>query len=161
VPRIPARVQLRAARRGDAAAILTLIRRFYAHEGLTYRARGTRSALERLLADRSLGAVWVATDGGVPVGYLVVGFGYSLEFLGRDAFVDELYLDPPYRGHGLGRRFLQAAERACRARGVHALHLEVDPGNAVAHGLYRWWGFVDHHRRLMTRWLRPARKARR
>jgi ribosomal protein S18 acetylase RimI-like enzyme len=99
--------------------------------------------------------VWLAAaKGGPPVGYLVLGFGYSLEFLGRDAFVDELYVDEAHRGGGLGRRFLQAAERVCRANGVRALHLEVDPSNAVAQALYRSWGFADHDRRLMTRWLR-------
>ena len=70
------------------------------------------------------------------MGYLVVAFGYSLEFRGRDAFVDELYVAPTHRGRGLGREALRVAEPCCLEAGVRALHLEVRPGNARARGLY-------------------------
>jgi hypothetical protein len=59
-----------------------------------------RSALKDLLKDPSRGVVWLICDGHSAVGYLALTFGYSLEFHGRDAFIDELYIRPTYRGRG-------------------------------------------------------------
>jgi ribosomal protein S18 acetylase RimI-like enzyme len=109
------------------------------------------TALRELAGRPDLGELWVAADQGRIIGYLAITWGFSLEYHGRDAFVDELYLAPEYRGRGLGRRALEVAEAACRARGVRALHLEVERANARAEALYRQHGFSDHDRRLMTR----------
>jgi hypothetical protein len=38
------------------------------------------------------------------VGCVVLTLGYSLELLGRDAFIDEFYLREVYRGRGWGRQ---------------------------------------------------------
>jgi GNAT superfamily N-acetyltransferase len=45
------------------------------------------------------------------VGYIVLTFGYSLEYLGRDAFIDEFYLRESYRGRRWGRRTLESSRR--------------------------------------------------
>jgi ribosomal protein S18 acetylase RimI-like enzyme len=97
----------------------------------------------------------VATDAGSVVGFVVLTFSYSLEFHGRDAFVDELYVRPSHRRRGLGAAALRLSEAACREHGVHALHLEVDGANDPARALYRRWGFDEHARHLMTKWLPP------
>lgn len=87
-------------------------------------------------------------------GYAVLTFGYSLEFHGRDAFVDELYLRNEYRGQGIGKRALEFLTEVCVAEGVSALHLEVERSNTQAQAVYRKFGFEDHDRYLMTRWLK-------
>ena len=48
---------------------------------------------------------------------------------------------------------LDAAEMACRARGIKALHLESGHGNPRATSLYERRGFKAHERHLMTKWL--------
>jgi diamine N-acetyltransferase len=80
-----------------------------------------------------------------------VTIGYSIEFGGRDAFLDELFVSADSRGRGLGTRALEVAAEACREAGIVALHLEVDHANTAAQRLYRRHGFVDHDRYLMTR----------
>ncbi len=87
------------------------------------------------------------------VGYLAVTLGFSLEYRGRDAFIDELFIEPGSRGLGLGREALEIAERYCRECGVRALHLEVERHHQSAFELYRRTGFEDHDRYLMTKWL--------
>lgn len=147
----------RAARPADVDAIVAHVHDYYAAEGYAFDAAATRRAVAALAGDPALGRLWVADDGGAVVGYLAVTFGWSLEFRGRDAFVDELYLAPAYRGRGLGGRALTLAEDACRDAGVQALHLEVERENAVARELYRRRGFADHARILMTKPLTPPR----
>jgi len=129
-----------------------LVRRFHDHERLPTEA-WTDRALEALLRTDDRGFVLVAEHGGL-VGYVVVGFGFSLEFAGQDAFVDELYVEPDERGVGAGTALLAEAERQCLAAGVHALHLEVDHANADARRLYERTGYQAHPRHLMTKWLR-------
>ena len=50
-------------------------------------------------------------------------------------------------------RLIDAMEECCRARGVAAIHLEVDHDNPDGKRLYARRGFVDHQRHLMTKWL--------
>ena len=116
-----------------------------------------RRALGALLEQAAFGRAWVIQDPG-PVGYMVVAFGYSIEFGGRDAFLDELFISPDHRGRGLGTQALEVATQACREAGIVALHLEVERSNTAAQQLYRARGFVDHDRYLMTRRIsdRPA-----
>lgn len=84
---------------------------------------------------------------------MVLAFSFSFEFGGRDAFIDELYVEPEYRRRGLGARALQFVEEACLTLGVSAVHLEVTRKNDAALKLYRNAGFRDHDRYLMTKWI--------
>jgi len=137
----------------DGDLLLEMVREFYAHERLRFRPGRTDAALAALLADERFGRAWIARSGGAAAGYLVMTLGYSLEFGGRDAFVDELWIRDSFRGAGLGRLAIATAEEACRELGVHALHLEVDHVNTGAQRLYRSLGFEAHDRYLWTRWV--------
>ncbi len=85
-----------------------------------------------LLDTPEYGAVWVLRDAGAIVGYLALCVGYSLELGGRDAFIDEVFVQPAYRGKGHGTRLIEAALETARASGVQAVHLTVERGNRKA-----------------------------
>lgn len=141
------------ARTSDLETILAMMRDFYELEHIEFAEADARAALAQILSDESLGRVWLIESEAEAAGYLVLTFGFSLEFKGRDAFVDELYLRSGFRGRGLGRRALEVAEAACRGSGARALHLEVKRANAAARELYRRSGFREHDRHLMTKWI--------
>lgn len=145
--------RFRQATAGDADVILELMRGYYSEDGYSFADDDARSALLELVRDSRLGRLWVAEEGGHVVGYLAVTLGFSLEYRGRDAFIDELFLSPEARGKGLGKEAITTALDYCRERGVKAVHLEVEGHRQSALGLYRRSGFVDHHRSLMSRWL--------
>lgn len=140
----------------DLELLAGMMREFYAHEELPIDLDRARAALAQLVGDPALGRVWVMRRGGEPIGYLVLALGFSLEFGGRDAFVDELYVREGHRGGGIGRAALEHASAACRALGVRALHLEVERKNEAAQAFYRRLGFLDHDRFLLTRWIDEA-----
>jgi ribosomal protein S18 acetylase RimI-like enzyme len=144
---------LRSAVARDLDTLLTLHLDFFAEEGLPLREDRSRAGLRQLLADPGLGRVLVKEDGATMVGYLVLTFGFSVEFGGRDGLVDELSVVPGYRGHGLGSQALEAAAAACRERGIRAVHLVVDRSKRRVQSLYRRRGFVAHDRDVMTRRL--------
>ncbi len=144
-------VELEIAAERAAEAILGLMEQFYAEERYPFDREKARAALDPFLADAALGRAWLFRDGDAAVGYFVLTLGWSLEYGGRDAFVDELFVSPSHRGRGLGRRALEAIDEACRELGVRALHLEVEKNNLPAEELYRNGGFEDRDRRLMTK----------
>jgi ribosomal protein S18 acetylase RimI-like enzyme len=80
--------------------------------------------------------------------------GFSFEFFGTDAFIDELYVLPQFRRRGFGLQAVKYLEAEANKLGVNAVHLEVDEGNDPAYELYRRMGFAHHDRFLMTKWLR-------
>ena len=116
-----------------------------------------RGVLRKFLASPDLGRAWVFFDGETPAGYIVLTFGYSFEYYGRDSFIDELYIEPQYRRLGIGRRAMQFVEERASELGVNAIHLEVDQGNDPAAELYRRAGYGNHSRFLMTKWLKPGK----
>lgn len=144
----------RPAAESDLGVLLELMRALYDEDGSTpLREDAAETALRGLLAAPDRGLVWVIEQAGEAAGYLVLTWGYSLEFYGRDAFIDELYVAPSYRGAGLGRQAVEWAEDACRAHGAGAVHLEVEIDNERAHALYRRSGFAERGLRLITKLL--------
>ena len=141
----------RQARHNDIEMIVLLARQLYEQDHIPYDPVAIRAALAALIGDPSLGRAWLIVADGQVAGYLVLTFGYSIEYGGRDAFVDELVLDAAFRGRGLGTAALEFVVAACLQLGVRALHLEVDFENEGARRLYSRLGFVEHERFLMTR----------
>ena len=145
--------QFRLAVEGDIDTLLDFMQVYYAFDGHGYDREKARVALTALLRDANLGLAWLILDGNTPVGYIVLCIGYSLEWLGRDAFVDEFYLKEEYRGRGWGRQAMAFLEEAARAAGIRTLHLEVVEGNDMALQLYRKLGFIEHRSTFLSKWI--------
>src|SRR5262249_51595343 len=102
-----------------------------------------KAALLILLRHPSFGRVWLICDHEMPVGYIALTFGYSLEYLGRDAFIDEFFLLKTHRSRGWGCKALDFVEGFARSQSVRAIHLEVTRNNESAQSVYRKSGYVD------------------
>jgi ribosomal protein S18 acetylase RimI-like enzyme len=146
-------MSLRRASASDLPPILALHRAFYEHEGYRFNEIRSMRALRDLAGNDALGRILVIESEERIAGYVVITFGYSIEFGGRDAFVDELYVAPHARGRGLGTAALEEAERVSEQAGVLALHLEVEFTNLDAKRLYARRGWQEHTRQLMTKRL--------
>src|SRR5690242_1648322 len=95
----------RLAQHSDVEQLLGWIPQLYGSD-IVFDEPVARAALMRLLDDPSLGRVWLLLSDDpeqASAGYMVVCFGYSLEFGGRDAFIDELFVVAEHRGRGIGR----------------------------------------------------------
>jgi ribosomal protein S18 acetylase RimI-like enzyme len=123
---------------------------FYSESNTPLDSSRAAAAFAALLADERLGHVWLIQAGGNDVGYAVVPFSYSMEFGGPNAFVDDLFIQAPFRGARLGTAALQEVRAFCVERGVRALHLETGRDNAAAQALYRRAGFKVTDRQLLT-----------
>lgn len=151
-------VSFRKANAHDDEIILELMREFYAFENLAFDEAAARRALNQILANENFGQIWIIEQSEKIAGYAVLTFGFSLEFHGRDAFVDEIYLRSGFRGAGIGKAALEFLQKQCSQLGVRALHLEVERANENAQAVYRKSGFVEHDRFLMTRRIEQSEK---
>jgi ribosomal protein S18 acetylase RimI-like enzyme len=114
-----------------------------------------RKNLHDLLHNPHFGLIYLVRENQNPVAYLVICFDFSLEYRGKGAWIDELFVEASHRGQGIGTQLLDLAERASPEHGAQFLHLEVNHGNP-ANELYRRRGFLDHNRFLMTKPLKVA-----
>jgi GNAT superfamily N-acetyltransferase len=143
----------RLANTADLDLLVGFMQQFYALDQYPFDELIAREALKTLLEESSLGRLWIISQEEA-IGYIALTFGYSLEFHGRDAMIDELFLMAPYRNQGIGTKTLQFVCEQCRHLGIHALHLEVEHTNEVGFTLYQKMGFEPHEQRyLMTRWI--------
>jgi GNAT superfamily N-acetyltransferase len=138
---------------GELDRALAMMAQLYSQGSSAFDPARARRATEKLLAEPEFGGVWWIASNGARAGYLVLLLGYSLEFGGRFGLLDELFVEEPWRGSGIGTLALAFAGAECRARGWQALRLEVGQKNQRAIGLYRRSGFQMHDRYLMTKWM--------
>jgi GNAT superfamily N-acetyltransferase len=145
-------ISFRLAQPSDAELLMEFIQEFYEYDQHPFDDYTVRSALLKLLSDEPLGRVWLIQDTNEAIGYIVLTFGYSLEYRGRDAFIDEFYIRESHRRQGVGRKTIQFVEEVCPSLGIQALHIEVERNNTAAQRFYRKVEFEDQDSYLMTKW---------
>lgn len=142
---------LHLAGAGDLDRLMPLVAAYHAHEGIEQDEETRRAALMPLLEGSPLGAIWFIGPKIAPVGYVAVGFGWSIELGGMDCFIDEIFVREKVRGRGMATEALAALIPSLEAAGVRAMHLEVAPANEGARRIYARAGFEERPFGLMTR----------
>ena len=88
---------------------------------------GMHFYVARTRADESVGYLWLATEPSDPIA--------------GAAWIYAIEVDPDFRGRGLGRRLLAAAEHEALRLGASAIALNVFGSNHVARHLYESSGY--------------------
>ena len=91
-------VELYLCTRDDHELLHTLVTAYHAEDRVPHDARALGRVLGPLI-DGTAGAIWLIREKQGVLGYVALCFGYSIEFGGRDAFIDEIYV-APYPGPG-------------------------------------------------------------
>lgn len=91
-------------------------------------------------------------DGEV-VGLLNLRFEEQLHHAGRVAEVLEFVVLPAYRGRGIGREMVTAAEHLARARGCGLMEVASGRQRTAAHRFYEREGFAGSHYKFTKRLL--------
>lgn len=143
----------RLASIADVGILERLIPAFHLEDGHPIEGAVLRRALEAVASDEPLLRVWMIVRDASPIGYLALALGFSIEVGGLDAFLDELYVLPEYRGRGVGQRAVRFVEQECVRLGVRRLCLEVETRNDKARKLYESFDYAEHSRHLMSKWL--------
>jgi ribosomal protein S18 acetylase RimI-like enzyme len=139
-----AETRIRLASAADAPAFGRLLHAFNVEFG-----EPTPDA--EVLAERAApliesGEVTVLLGGDGPDGFAELRFRPSLYTGALDAYLEELYVVPERRGHGLGRALLEAAMEHARERGAAHIDLGTSEDDVAARALYESAGFTNRER---------------
>ena len=89
------------------------------------------------------GEVTVLLAGDGPDGFAQLRYRPSLYTEEFDAYLEELYVVPERRGHGLGRALLEAAMEHSKEHGAAHIDLGTSEGDVAARALYESAGFTN------------------
>jgi len=132
---------LRTAGVADAAVMAHLLDRFNREfETPTPGPAVLVARLERLL---SSGNVVALLAGEPAMGLALLTLRPNIWYEGPVALLDELYVVPGERRHGIGTALLKASEQECRRRGSEVLEINVDGQDSDARRFYERHGYSD------------------
>jgi GNAT superfamily N-acetyltransferase len=134
---------IRPATPADVPAILSLIRELAEYERLSHACVATEELLTRHLfgPDRAAEAL-VAEETGKVVGYAIVFKTFST-FLGQPGiFLEDIYVQPAHRRHGIGRALLRHIAELAAQRGYGRVEWSVLNWNAPSIAFYKSLGAV-------------------
>lgn len=142
---------LRPITAADEAVYLQMAAEFYSSDAVDHTIPETylRRTFQTIVSGSPYAAAYLIECGGQTAGYALLAFTWSQEGGGEVVWIEEVYVRPQFRGHGLGRAFFEALRplypQAARFR------LEVEAGNTRAKALYRSMGFEDLAYQQMVR----------
>lgn len=148
---------VRSATSGDVPTLIDFIHRLAAYEREPDAVHLTEQDLrDSLFAEPAHVFAHVAEVGGVPVGMALWFLNYSTWEGRHGIYVEDLYVDPAHRGHGVGRALLEELATVCARRGYARLDLAVLDWNAPALGFYEHLGAVPMHEWTVQRFTGAA-----
>jgi ribosomal protein S18 acetylase RimI-like enzyme len=134
-------IHVRQATAEDAAAIARLLHDFnLEYSEPTPGVEALTATVGHLLAEGEI-AVMLAGDG--PDGLSLFRFRPALWADGAETYLQELYVVPASRGHGIGRRLLEETIEFARAAGATGIDLNTGETDTAARNLYESMGFTN------------------
>lgn len=134
-------IHVRQATAEDAAAIARLLHDFNLEYSEPTPDVGTLTDTVRRLLEESEIVVMLAGAG--PDGLSLFRFRPALWADGAETYLQELYVVPGLRGHGIGRRLLEETIEFARAAGAAGIDLNTGETDAAARNLYESMGFTN------------------
>ena len=140
---MPVSVTIRPAEAHELPLVLEFIRELAAYERLEHEVQATTADLAvALFGPRPFAEVVFACLEGEPVGFALFFQNFST-FLGKPGiYLEDLFVRPQARGHGIGRRLLAWLARTTLERGCARLDWAVLDWNLPSIGFYRSLGAV-------------------
>jgi GNAT superfamily N-acetyltransferase len=142
-------LNIRPATRADAPAIASLVRELADYEKLLHEAKATPADFMRELeSPNPVIHVLIAEWSGEPVGFALYFFNFST-FVGRPGlYLEDLFVRPALRAHGIGRGLLRALARIAKQRNCGRMEWAVLDWNEPALRFYQSLGA-----RQMKEWI--------
>jgi GNAT superfamily N-acetyltransferase len=134
-------LQIRPAVRSDVSAIFSLVCELADYEELRHTVEATEADLhQHLFGECPAAEVLLALEQDMPVGIALFFTTFST-FIGKPViFVEDLYVRPEHRGHGIGRALLKSVARVAVERKCGRLEWSVLRWNEPAIRFYQSLG---------------------
>ena len=115
-----------------------------------------RRALEQILANPTIGTLYVAREGKRVVAMASLLYTISTAEGGKAAWFEDLVVHPDERKRGIGEALLKHVVTQARAAGITRITLLTDMQNERAQAMYRRAGFVGSPMRPMRLKIKPG-----
>jgi GNAT superfamily N-acetyltransferase len=126
---------------GDVPLILRLITALADYEKLTHQVVATEDALRAtLFGPKPAAEVVIAYVGDTPAGFALWFHNYSTFLAKPGLYLEDLFVLPEWRGHGIGKALLTHLATIAVQRGCGRMEWSVLDWNAPAIGFYRKLG---------------------
>jgi GNAT superfamily N-acetyltransferase len=139
---------IRPATPGDVPEITRLIRDLAEYEKLSHMAVGTDAMLhEQLFGARPAAETMIALRGSRAVGFALYFTTFSTFLCKPGLYLEDLFVEPEHRGHGIGKALLARLAALAVERGCGRLEWRVLDWNAPSIRFYESLGA-----KLMPEW---------
>ena len=119
------------------ASLFDTYRQFYGKAPDLQRARNFLT--ERLSKNESV--VFLASEDGDPVGFAQLYPSFSSLSMQRTWILNDLFVSPAARGHGVGATLMERAKQLALETNVREMSLETAKTNFAAQSLYEKYGW--------------------
>ncbi len=138
----------------DLSEAIELLQRFFVEEGFSTSA-DVIAQNTRTLAALPNCALLITEDDGVAIGVATLSLEFGIEF-GWSAEMGDLYVLPEWRGKGISRLLVDAAEALLRTKGAAGYQVTVTPFAEEHHALGKFYeklGFESEGRLILYKRL--------
>ena len=136
-------ITLRAARASDVPVILQFIQGLADYEKLSHACVATEAELTAtLFGDHPFAEILLAFWNEEPAGFALFFHNYSTFLAKPGIYLEDLFVDPAFRGKGMGKALLIALARLAVERGCGRLEWSVLDWNEPAIQFYKSLGAV-------------------
>jgi GNAT superfamily N-acetyltransferase len=140
---------VRPAVRADSAALLRLIGELAKYEKLEHMAVGTEQMLgDALFGERPAAEALIAERGGRAVGFALFFTTFSTFLCKPGIYLEDVFVEPEHRGHGLGKALLRRLAALAVERGCGRFEWRVLDWNEPSIKFYEFLGA-----KLMPEWV--------
>jgi GNAT superfamily N-acetyltransferase len=138
---------IRKATWEDAPAIVAMALAFRDHlERTTPTSDQFGTSIDTLLGCPDA-HFYVATLNGLPVGYVLQRFRYSMWACGIEATIEDLFVDPSARKNGIGKALIEFALEVATDQGCSSVCLDTNEFNVASTRIYTQLGFNSMSKR--------------
>lgn len=151
---------IRPAIRADVGELLRLVRELAIYEKLEHMAEGTEAMLdEALFGERPAAEAIVAERAGRAVGFALFFTTFSTFLCKPGLYLEDLFVEPAHRGHGIGKALLARLAALAAERGCGRLEWRVLDWNEPSIRFYESLGASLMKEWVLVRMTRPEFEA--
>ena len=131
-------LRIEAASEADVPLLLRMIKSLADYEKMSNQVVATESNVrEALFGNRRFAEVVIGYVGTEPAGFALFFHNFSTFRGAPGLYLEDLFVESRWRGHGLGRKLLAHLASLAVARGCHRLEWSVLDWNELAIRFYR------------------------
>ena len=135
-------IKIRKMQRDDSEIVISMMRKFYKSSAVATNGSEKIFAanVENILSGSPYVDGFIFVIGGKIIGYGITAHSYSTEFGGECIWIEDIYIEPEYRGRGVGSKFIRYVQKLYPDK---ILRLESEAGNDKALAFYKRLGFEE------------------